>query len=220
MLRVRGLYNTGADIWCISEKVFRQLPPPYRPKKLESDSAPNFKSGGGQLLPVRGKYEFNLWIDKKFVKHQFYLIPDLNEPLILGINFIQKPQLWYRPKNRSFACEGQPNWGQGHLKVCNATVIPPLSVAYLKAAICTKGGTLPRQGNLCIAMVASSHHLLIKGGPYLVQPNTQGQITIAVKNCSLVDLELQRNNFIGTMENDQDCEAREENLAHLQAVAQ
>jgi len=65
----------------------------------------------------------------------------------LGIDFIQKHQLWYCPKNHSFDWEGQPNWEQGHLKVCNATVIPPLSVAYLKATICTEGGTLPVEGN-------------------------------------------------------------------------
>jgi hypothetical protein len=61
--------------------------------------------------------------------HQFYVIPDLIESLILGINFIQKHQLWYCPKNRSFEWEGRPNWGQGNLKVCNAITIPPLSVA-------------------------------------------------------------------------------------------
>jgi hypothetical protein len=99
----------------------------------------------------------------------------------LGIDFIQKHQLWYCPKNQSFTWEGQPNWGQEHLKVCNATIIPPLSVAYLKATICTEGGTLPGEGNLCIATVASSQHPLVTAGPYLVQPDTQGQITIAVK---------------------------------------
>ncbi len=98
--------------------------------------------------------------------------------------------------------------------------IPPLSVAYLKASIRTEGGTLPGEGNLCIATVASSQHPLVTGGPYLVQPDTQGQITIAVKNCSPVDLELQRNDFIGSIENVQDCEAREVNPAYLQAVAQ
>jgi hypothetical protein len=104
-------------------------------------------------------YEFSLRIDKKFIKHKFYIIPDLNEPLILGIDFIQQHQLWYCPKNRSFAWEGQPNWGQCHLKVSNATVIPPLSVAYLKATICTEEGSLPSKGNLCIATVppASTH---------------------------------------------------------------
>jgi hypothetical protein len=95
-----------------------------------------------------------------------------------------------------------------------------LSIAYLKATICTKGGTLPGEGNLCVATVASSQLPLITGGPYLVQPDTQGQITIAVKICSLVDLELQRNNFISSIENIQDCKAREVNPAYLQAVAQ
>jgi hypothetical protein len=115
-LRVRGLYDIGADILCMSEKVFRQLPTPYRPKKLVTDKQPNFWSAGGQPLPVRGLYKISLRIDKKFVKHNFYVIPDLNEPLILGIDFIQKHQLWYCPKNKSFAWEGQPNLGQGHQK--------------------------------------------------------------------------------------------------------
>ncbi len=142
-LRVRGLYDTGADISCISEKVFRQLPPSYRPQKLTSDKTPNFRSAGGQALPVQGLYEFKLRINTKFIKHKFYVIPDLNELLILGIDFIQEHQLWYCPKNKLFAWEGQPNWGQGHLKVCQATVIPPLSMAYLKATIRTEGGFLP-----------------------------------------------------------------------------
>jgi hypothetical protein len=53
-----------------------------------------------------------------------------------------------------------------------------------------------------------------------VQPDTQCQITIVVKNCSPIDLELQQNNFIGSIENVQDCEAREVNPAYLQAMAQ
>ena len=180
-LRVRGLYDTGADISCISEKLFRQLPPPYRPQKLASDKTPNFRSAGGQALPVRGLYEFKLRINSKFLKHKFWVIPDLNEPLILGIDFIQEHQLWYCPKNKSFAWEGQPNWGQGHLKVCQATTIPPLSVAYLKATIRTEGGSSPGENDLCIANVASGLHPLITGGPYLVQPDNQGQVTVAVR---------------------------------------
>ncbi len=219
-LRVRGFYDTGADISCISKKVFQQLPPPYRPKKLTTDKMPNFWSAGGQPLPVRGLYEFSLKIDKKFIKHKFYVIPDLNELLILGIDFIQQHQLWYCPKNKSFAWEGQPNWGQGHLKVCQATVIPLLSVAYLKATIRTEGGSSPGEGDLCIANVASSLHPLITGGPCLVQPDSQGQVTVAVKNCLPLDLELQCNNFIGSVENVQGCEAREVNPAYLQAVAE
>jgi hypothetical protein len=78
---------------------------------------PKSKSAGGQILPVDGKYQFKAQIYTKAIQHELYLIPDLNEPIILGIDFIQQHQLWYCPKNRLFAWEGQPNWGTRHLKV-------------------------------------------------------------------------------------------------------
>ena len=180
---------------------------------------PRFKSAGGQVLPVCGRYQFRVQIGTKSLQHDFYVIPDLNEPLILGIDFIQQHQLWYCPKNRSFAWEGQPNWGTGHLKVCSATTIAPLSVAFIKVAIRTEGGAPPGEGNLCLANVTSSEHPLVTGGPYLVTPDNLGQVTIAVKNCAPTELELARNDFIGTLENITGCETRELNPAYIQAVA-
>ena len=53
-----------------------------------------------------------------------------------------------------------------------------------------------------------------------MQPDNQGQVTVAVKNCSPLDLDLHRNDFIGSVENVQDCETREINPAYLQAIAQ
>jgi hypothetical protein len=216
---VQGLYETKADISCLSEKVFRQLPPNHRPKKLEGDTTPKLKLAGGQPLPVRGRYEFNTRIDTKFQTHEFYVIADLNEPIILGIDFIQKHQLWYCLKNRSFAWKGLPNCGQGHLKISSATTILPRSVAFIRATVRTEGGALP-EGNLCITNVASRVQPLVTGGPYLVQSHNQGQITIAVKKCSPFDLNPERNDFIRCVENLQDCETLEINPAYLQAVAQ
>jgi hypothetical protein len=204
----------------VNLKTVNKLDLTWKQSFLIIDKTPIFRSVGGQALPVRGLYEFKLRINTKFIEHKFYVIPDLNEPLILGIDFIQEHQLWYCPKSTSFAWEGQPNWGQGHLKVCRATVIPPLSVAYLRATIRTEGGSSPGENNLCIANIASGLHPLITGGPYLVQPDSQGQVTVAVKNCSPLDLELQRNDFIGSVKNVQDCETREINPAYLQAVAE
>ncbi len=218
-ISVRGLYNTGADISCISLKVFRQLPPQLRPKKLEEGNFPKFKSAGGQIMPVHGKYQFKAQIGTKTIQHEFYVIPELNELLILGIDFIQQHQLWYCPKNRSFAWEGQPNWGAGHLKVCSAVTIPPLSVAFVKVAVRTEGGAPPGEGNLCLANIVSAQHPLVTGGPYLVSPDALGQVTVAVKNCAPVELELSRNNFIGNLENITGCETRELNPAYVQAVA-
>jgi hypothetical protein len=57
------------------------------------------------------------------------------------------------------------------------------------------------------------------GLAYLIQLDPQGQVPIAVKNCSPVDLQLQRNGFIGSIKNFQDCETGELNPAYLQAMA-
>ncbi len=40
-------------------------------------------------MPVHGKYQLKAQIGTKAIKHEFYVIPELNEPLILGIDFIQ-----------------------------------------------------------------------------------------------------------------------------------
>jgi hypothetical protein len=58
--------------------------------------------------------------------------------------------------------------------------------------------------------VASSIHPLVTG-TVPVQPDSQDQITIAIKDCSPVDLDLERNYFIGCVENVQDCEIQEIN---------
>jgi len=110
-------------------------------------------------------------------------------PRTLGIDFIQQNKLWYYPKNCSFTWEGQPNWGSRHLKVCSATTIPPLSTAYIKVAVHTGGGAPPGEGNLCLGNIASSQHALVTGGPYLVLPDSLGQITVAIKNCAPTKLE-------------------------------
>jgi hypothetical protein len=97
--------------------------------------------------------------------------------------------------------------------------IPPLFIAYVKVAVQMEGGALPGEGNLCLTNIASSQHPFVTGEPCLVAPDNLGEVTIAVKNCAPVHLELQRNDFIGTLENIQGCETRELNSAYLRAIA-
>jgi hypothetical protein len=39
-ISVKVLYNTGADISCISEKIFRQLSPDQQPTKMKDTTSP------------------------------------------------------------------------------------------------------------------------------------------------------------------------------------
>ena len=53
-----------------------------------------------------------------------------------------------------------------------------------------------------------------------MEPDSLGQVTVAVKNCAPTDLELSRNDFIGQVENVENCEKREINPAYLHAIAE
>jgi hypothetical protein len=108
---------------------------------------------------------------------------------------------------------GQPNRGQDHLKVSTATTVPPMSVPFIKASVHIAGRALPR-GNMCITPTWPAASTP-SWGTYLGQQDSQRQITIAMKNCSPVNLELQRNYFIGCIENVQECKAQEICPAYL-----
>jgi hypothetical protein len=60
--------------------VFWEIQPQNRPKKLEGGILAKFKSASGQILPVHGKYQFKAQIGTKAIEHEFFVIPELNEP--------------------------------------------------------------------------------------------------------------------------------------------
>ena len=125
-MSLRGLYDTGADLSCISEKAFRRIPPEKRPAKLPDTTQAKLKSASGDQLEVRGKYSLKIKLGHNEVQHSFFVIRNLNDDLILGIDFIHKHQLNYNPINRSFRWKGGPAWQEGQLKVCKALSIEAL----------------------------------------------------------------------------------------------
>ncbi len=60
--------------------MFWEIQPQNRPKKLEGGILAKFKSASGQILPVHGKYQFKAQIGTKAIEHEFFVIPELNEP--------------------------------------------------------------------------------------------------------------------------------------------
>ncbi len=106
----------------MSEKVFRQLPPQRSLKKLQGEPTPKLMLAGGQLLPVRNRYVFKIRIGNNFPIHELYVIPELNKPLILDIDFILKHQLWYCPKNNTLRGKGSPT---GAIAILKSPQPPP-----------------------------------------------------------------------------------------------
>jgi hypothetical protein len=65
-----ALYDTGADIFCIIEKLFRQIPVYSRPEIIPSLAGQEIKSANGNFLEVKGAYMMMMRILGKNIKHR------------------------------------------------------------------------------------------------------------------------------------------------------
>ncbi len=108
--QVKMLYDTGADISAFNETIFQKISVDQRPTKIKDSSNRQFCSTGGENLQIKGKFLFPVTIDKKTVQHPFYVIKNLSEAAIMGIDFIQQHSLNYCPDQRSFSWKGGCSW--------------------------------------------------------------------------------------------------------------
>jgi hypothetical protein len=217
---LRGLYDTGADVTCIEETVFRRIPVDKRPEKLFLDPKLRFKSAGSDCLDVKGFYRLSVRIGKKTVTHNFYVIRRLSEEVILGFDFIQAHHLNYCTMTKNFSWRSEAKWSAGRLKVSEQKILSPLSVTMVKANVRTESGLMPAPGTPCLINVIHPESPLIRSDPVMVHSDDYGNVRIPVTNCSPEELELQRNDFVGFVENLEDCDMRELNPQFIRSVSQ
>jgi hypothetical protein len=115
--QIKMLYDTGADISAVNENIFRKISVDQRPSKIEDTSNRQFCSAGGENLQIKGKFLFPVTIGKKTVQHPFYVIKNLSEAAIMGIDFIQQHSLNYCPDQHSFSWKGGRSWHSGSMKL-------------------------------------------------------------------------------------------------------
>ena len=87
---INMLYDTGADLSCIDEKVFKQLKV-TAPLTLANHMG--LATARHHHLDILGKIQLSLSIHGTCHRHNFFVIQNLTEPAILGINFIMKTGL-------------------------------------------------------------------------------------------------------------------------------
>jgi transposase InsO family protein len=219
-ISLKGLYDTGADVSCLNEKVFQKIDKKDRPTLNISERGKRFKSAGGELLQVIGKFLFQLKVGKKVIEHPLYVVKNLSGDLILGFDLIQKHHLNYNTETKSFSWKGGGRWSRGQLKVCEKQTLAPLSVSTIRVSVRTDAGHTPSEDVPCLVDIVSPESPLIYGAPTMVQPDRFGNAIVQVINCAPIEMELNRNDFIGFAENLQDCEMKELNPDYVQAVAE
>jgi len=138
-LTVKGLYDTGAVITCMSKKTFRKIPVDKRPAKL---NIPNRSVGcaDSQSMVSLGTYKMDIKVNGHQVQHEVKVFNQLNEDFILGIDFIEPHKFYYDPSQHT--CGTPPSWSQGALKLRQQVKLDPLSVMQVPVKIVTEAGTI------------------------------------------------------------------------------
>ena len=219
-LPIRVLYDTGADICCLNEKHFREIPIDKRPVKVDDPKLRQFRSAGGQQLQVKGKYLLPISVGEKSVLHPFYVIKDLSESAILGIDFIQQHSFSYCPEKHSFSWKRSGNWQKGVMKLSSYEIVPPLTSKIVRVQLLAENGCRPALDTKCMVNVCVPNKPVITGGPALVTADGQGHAAVLIQNCSPTEICLERGSFVGLIENINDSEMRELNPKYINAVAE
>ena len=96
-----ALYDTGADLCCMTAAKFRQVFTwNKRPKKLNLINTVTVVSG--EKIECMGVYPIPFKINKKKFVYNIHVLNKLSGNLILGLNFFQHAGLAYNPGNHEF----------------------------------------------------------------------------------------------------------------------
>ena len=164
---------------------------------------------------MNGQFKVKVNVKGRDLMHNFFIIDNLNEPIIFGIDFIEKHKLNYCASEKVFRWKGESDWGSGHLKVCSLQKLPPLSVNFCKVKLHTKGGAVPSVNDEVVVNINHSANPCITRGPYLVMPDSEGFVTVPIYNCGPSEFDLSKNDFVGFAENATKSEKREINPKYL-----
>jgi hypothetical protein len=213
-----GLYDTGADVCCIDEQAFKRVPEHLAPKLLNTKPG-QFRAANGGMLTTNGKYLLTIQIGSRRLTHHFVLVKNLGVDMILGIDFIHRFHLNYDTETRGFFWKKSDEWKQGYVRAKKTIVLPRYSISVIQCDIRTESGCRPRPGVPCMVTIKHENRPSIQGGPALVVPDENGLVYVPVSNSNLLDLDLERHESIGFIENLEGCEMREIDPKFISSIA-
>ncbi len=211
-----ALYNSGADISCMSEAEFRRIPVDDRPKQITHLKSSPCVSAGGTPLNVKGIYNCPISLLGRKTEHLFRVIKGLNEPVILGADFINKHLLLYDPKYKRVKWRHENEWAVSPIKTTTEMVIPEYSSRLLRV----KGEADTADTEYAIAEISCPEEAYLAGGPGLVSLDEQGNSLVEVFNTGLEPITLVRGQIVGQIDNLQGCQPLEFEADRVNQVAE
>jgi hypothetical protein len=192
-----ALYDSGADISCMSETEFRRIPVDQRPRKITTlDRNPCF-SAGGTPLTVTGIYNISISVLGRKTEHPFRVIKGLNKSVILGADFINKHLLMYNPKFKQVKWRHNNDWTVASLCATSETVIPEYSSQLLRVKMDDTG----KMATSIIAEMSCPESPYLAGGPGLMSLDEQKGGSVEILNTGPEPVTLARGQVIGQADN-------------------
>ena len=188
-LATKMLIDTGASVSVVSTALWQGIHDTHPGWTLLPTTC-QVRTVSGDLGKVRGSLVVEIELNGQYYAHKF-IVMDIAEDLILGLDFIQKYDLNWNKKRGSLVLRGQEvqtlrrySMGDAHvrrLRVAEVTVIPPRTQQIVEVKVCQRGpGNLPDWGMVSATRATVRSHGVIAGRA-LVDP-TQGTIPIPVMN--------------------------------------
>jgi hypothetical protein len=175
--------------------LFRQ-----RPTKLQRKS--DVKAASGNQLVSEGIYPIPFTIDRRQFEHNVHVFSNLNEGMILGIDFLTKYGLGLDPSSSAlyWTDKSTANWHQAKLQCPEKITINPISNKIVTLNVLTNcGGFRVAEAGEAVAVISSPDYV-VQGGPALVRINRLGQATMEIFNCTNSVMTIEKDSFLGIIE--------------------
>ncbi len=187
-----------------------------RPRQITDQKKSLCVSAGGSPLLVKGIYNCPISLLGRKTEHPFRVIKGLNEPVILGADFINKHLLLYDPKFKRVKWHHENEWAVSPIKTTTETVIPEYSSRLLRV----KGEVDTANTECAVAKISCPGEAYLGGGPGLVSLDDQGSSLVEVFNTGPEPITLARGQVVGQMDNLQGCQPLEFEAEHVNQVAE
>ena len=102
------LFDTGAAVCCISTNWFNSLTFQTQPKRIPGSK--DLISASKDKLEIKGVFAIKVEILGRTVTHPFYVINNMNQNAIIGIDLIAKLGLVYMASTKQFIFESDINF--------------------------------------------------------------------------------------------------------------
>ena len=197
---IKALFDTRAQITCMRQDTFKKIFAKGKmPKQLQTTGS--VTAADGKPLKQMGTYQLPFSFLNKDYEYPCKILGNLNEDMIVGINFMHLTGLSYDAgrKELFMSNSSSNNWRTASMHIDKEITLEPLSCATVTVNALTRDLARPGKASSAIAVVNSNDYVL-SGGPAIIQLNQFGQAQMEIFNCTADSMTISENSIIGMIE--------------------